>query len=279
MAEDSNLAPIIMKKKKIVAGDGHHGGAWKVAYADFVTAMMAFFLLMWLLNATTEKQRKGIADYFSPTIAIARMSGGGDGAFGGSSVFSEEVLPRIGTGATSLRPTSQDAARGSQSNAQNDEGRAKDEETYEIIEELLLGRGGESDLSDDTFKHIVTRVTDEGVILEIFATEQNRLFDADSKPTAMMEEFATLVRNSAELVTNPIAIETYVSSFPLVLADNPAWDISSARGSALRDLFAKKGFSQDRIQRVTSYADRDPNQDNPMHVRNNRVKIVFLREI
>jgi len=64
MSDRSN-APIIIKRKKVVAGDGHHGGAWKVAYADFVTAMMAFFMLMWLLNATTEQQRKGIADYFS----------------------------------------------------------------------------------------------------------------------------------------------------------------------------------------------------------------------
>lgn len=53
-------APIIIKRKKVIAGGGHHGGAWKVAYADFVTAMMAFFMLMWLLNATTEQQRKGI---------------------------------------------------------------------------------------------------------------------------------------------------------------------------------------------------------------------------
>ncbi|MEO1001108.1 MAG: flagellar motor protein MotB, partial [Pseudomonadota bacterium] len=67
MAQGNDQRPII-KRKKIVAGGGHHGGAWKVAYADFVTAMMAFFLLMWLLNATTEAQRKGIADYFSPTI-------------------------------------------------------------------------------------------------------------------------------------------------------------------------------------------------------------------
>ena len=71
MAQDvDGLAPII-KRKKVVAGDGHHGGAWKVAYADFVTAMMAFFLLMWLLNATTERQRKGLADYFAPTIAVS----------------------------------------------------------------------------------------------------------------------------------------------------------------------------------------------------------------
>ena len=61
------LPPIIVKKIYVLAA-GHHGGAWKVAYADFVTAMMAFFLLLWLLGATTEKQRKGIADYFTPTL-------------------------------------------------------------------------------------------------------------------------------------------------------------------------------------------------------------------
>ena len=86
------LRPIIIKKKKVIAGGGHHGGAWKVAYADFVTAMMAFFMLMWLLNATTEQQRKGLADYFTPTVPVARISGGGVGSFGGDSPFSEEDL-------------------------------------------------------------------------------------------------------------------------------------------------------------------------------------------
>jgi chemotaxis protein MotB len=90
----------IIKRKKIVAGGGHHGGAWKVAYADFVTAMMAFFLLMWLLNATTEKQRKGIADYFSPTIPISKISSGGNGSFNGDSVFAEDSQAQNGTGAT-----------------------------------------------------------------------------------------------------------------------------------------------------------------------------------
>ena len=78
MAAQGNAAPVIIKRKKVFQGGGHHGGAWKVAYADFVTAMMAFFLLMWLLNATTEKQRKGISDYFNPTIPVNRISGGGD---------------------------------------------------------------------------------------------------------------------------------------------------------------------------------------------------------
>lgn len=100
MANDQTVAPVIFKRKKIIAADGHHGGAWKVAYADFVTAMMAFFMLMWLLNATTEQQKKGIADYFSPTLAINRSSGGGDSSFVGDTVFTEETLTRQGVGAS-----------------------------------------------------------------------------------------------------------------------------------------------------------------------------------
>src|SRR6188472_851518 len=80
--------PIIIKKIIAEAHGGHHGGAWKVAYADFVTAMMAFFLLMWILGATTEKQRKGIADYFTPTLVKMRENSAGSaaGLLGGSSV-------------------------------------------------------------------------------------------------------------------------------------------------------------------------------------------------
>jgi len=85
---------IIIKRVKKIQGGGHHGGAWKVAYADFVTAMMAFFLLMWLLNATTEEQRKGIADYFNPSIPIAAVSGGGADALNGDSVTAEASLSK-----------------------------------------------------------------------------------------------------------------------------------------------------------------------------------------
>ena len=82
---------VIIKKYEIVEG-GHHGGAWKVAYADFVTAMMAFFLLMWLLNATTEDQRKGLADYFSPNSLMSHASSGTGQPFGGHTAFDEGAL-------------------------------------------------------------------------------------------------------------------------------------------------------------------------------------------
>jgi chemotaxis protein MotB len=82
---------VIVKKYEIIEG-GHHGGAWKVAYADFVTAMMAFFLLMWLLNATTEDQRKGLADYFSPNSLMSHASSGIGEPFGGHTAFDEGAL-------------------------------------------------------------------------------------------------------------------------------------------------------------------------------------------
>ena len=82
---------IHIHKDEVIEG-GHHGGAWKVAYADFVTAMMAFFLLMWLLNATTEDQRKGLADYFSPNSVLSHNSSGTGQPFGGRTAFSEGAM-------------------------------------------------------------------------------------------------------------------------------------------------------------------------------------------
>jgi len=91
MAGGKGERPIIIKREEVVEG-GHHGGAWKVAYADFVTAMMAFFLLMWLLNATTETQRKGLADYFAPSNALSRGSNGTGLPFGGRTPNSDGSL-------------------------------------------------------------------------------------------------------------------------------------------------------------------------------------------
>ena len=143
MAEPGANAPVIIKRRKVVAGDGHHGGAWKVAYADFVTAMMAFFMLMWLLNATTEKQRKGIADYFNPTIPVNRISGGGEGMFGGTSVFSEEALPQNGTGGSNRNPSTERQSRGSTG---VDTSRLPEEaalgDAKEALDALLEGRSG-----------------------------------------------------------------------------------------------------------------------------------------
>jgi chemotaxis protein MotB len=90
--KNSGRAVVIIKKMGDGGAGGHHGGAWKVAYADFVTAMMAFFLLMWLLNATTEDQRKGLADYFSPNSQLSHASSGTGQPFGGHTAFDEGAM-------------------------------------------------------------------------------------------------------------------------------------------------------------------------------------------
>ena len=84
-------ATIVIKREE-AAADGHHGGAWKVAYADFVTAMMAFFLLMWLLNATSDDQRRGLADYFAPSSALGRSATGSGEPFGGTTPNSDGAM-------------------------------------------------------------------------------------------------------------------------------------------------------------------------------------------
>jgi chemotaxis protein MotB len=277
MGAQANGAPVIIKRKKVISGGGHHGGAWKVAYADFVTAMMAFFMLMWLLNATTETQRKGIADYFSPTIPVNRISGGGDGAFGGDSVFSEEVLPQNGTGATSLRPTEQNKARGEVGS--DDADAAAQEEVMKSLEAKLVGRGGESQVMENALKHIITHVTDEGLVIEMFATPDQLLFEKGTQtPTPLLETMVYMIADTAKTVKNGVAIEGHVPTGPIVLVDNPVWDISTKEADAVRILLEKIGMNEKRIKRVTGHANREPVTQNSMLIRNNRIEIILLRE-
>jgi chemotaxis protein MotB len=281
MSGDNSVAPIIIKRKKVVAGGGHHGGSWKVAYADFVTAMMAFFMLMWLLSATTEVQRSGIADYFSPTIAIARTSGGGDGLFGGDSVMTDESRQDTGSGATNERPSESNAARGSMvaaSEAQKDADREAEDAAFRAMEEMLKATGGESLVADPIRQHITTRVTDEGLVVELFETAPDQLFDVDGVPTLLLQALLAEVADAARLVTNPVAIEAHTATFPIVRDGNPEWDISRARAEAAHDLATGLGLDSARVNRVTAHADREPVSGNPMSVRNNRIEVVFLRQ-
>jgi chemotaxis protein MotB len=278
MAGQGNAAPVIIKRKKVIQGGGHHGGAWKVAYADFVTAMMAFFMLMWLLNATTEKQRKGIADYFNPTIPVNRISGGGDGAFGGNSVFTEETLTQTGTGATVSQPTEADRARGDTgTDASDAEGSAAAQELAEV-EQALLARGGESMTMEQLLRHVVTRVTDEGLVIELFDLPDAPLFIGDT--AQMSDDGLALVTMLAEVLavsTNDIAVNGYVRSHPITLIENPVWPLSANRAQTLRVVLEAEDMPPARIQRVTGFADRKPATTDPTTVRNNRMEIVLLR--
>jgi chemotaxis protein MotB len=280
MAGQTNAAPVIIKRKKVVGGDGHHGGAWKVAYADFVTAMMAFFMLMWLLNATTEKQRKGIADYFSPTIPLSRVSGGGDGSFGGDNVFSEDQIAQNGTGASSVKPAVERQAMG-QTGTDSSEARedaAKFAETAHKIAEALMGIGGESMVSEQAARHIVTRVTDEGLIVELFDTDEEPLFQKGTdQPTRLLTELTGVVSRVFNFVENGIAVEGHIRSMPEVLRHDPTWELSLSRATRTRLLLESEGMAAKRVMRVTGHGNRNPSVSNPMAIRNNRIEVKLLR--
>ena len=277
MAGQSNVAPVIIKRKKIIQRGGHHGGAWKVAYADFVTAMMAFFMLMWLLNATTDKQRKGIADYFSPSIPISRVSGGGSGAFGGDSVFSEQTLSQNGTGASIAQPTKADKARGDDTDGKSDA--AKDKEIKQTVDMKLTALGGESMTMEAVLRHVTTKVTDEGLVIEIFDLEEVPLFDLDTaEPTDALKGVSALLAQVLPLTENQIALNGHVRSYPITLIDNPSWDLSAARAQTLRALLGSEGLPDKRVARISGHADRKTVTADPTATRNNRLEVVLLRQ-
>ncbi|PJI86099.1 chemotaxis protein MotB [Yoonia maricola] len=272
MSAGSN-APTIIKRKKVIAGGGHHGGAWKVAYADFVTAMMAFFMLMWLLNATTEQQRKGIADYFSPTIPINRVSGGGSGAFGGDNIFTEETLAQSGTGVSQptlgMNPVQSEeeaAAEAAQVAALRD------------IEAMLMGQGGESMLSDQALRHIITRLTDEGLVIEIYDLPDVTLFVDDTVvPNPVTAEIAAIMARLFAAVRNDVAIEGHLRAKSLLEVDNPVWELSTGRAAQMRLMLQSGGLDPMRIVRQSGAGDREPVVRDATAPRNNRIEVILLR--
>ena len=278
MAGQANAAPVIIKRKKIIQGGGHHGGAWKVAYADFVTAMMAFFMLMWLLNATTEKQRKGIADYFSPTIPVNRISGGGDGAFGGDSVFADQEMAQSGTGAVAENQSAEKQARGEQ-DSEAAAAQAEAEAAQRAVDKILSAKGGESMTMAQMLRHVVTKVTDEGLVIEVFDLADVPLFASETvAPTDTLKGIAGMLAEVLVLAENQIAVNGHVHSYPMTLIADPSWDLSAQRAQAMRALMQAAGLPDDRMARVTGMGDKKPVTADPTALRNNRLEIILLRK-
>ncbi|MGR3711969.1 MAG: flagellar motor protein MotB [Shimia sp.] len=273
MADKSNERPIIIKRKKVIVAGGHHGGAWKIAYADFVTAMMAFFLLMWLINATSEEQRLGLAEFFSPTIPLNRISGGGSHMFGGKSVTEEQILSRSGRGGLPTDVTGQPGTVPEEDSA------ARIDDPLAEIQDRLVGGGGESFLEDNLKKHVVTRLTDEGLVIELFAAKGSPLFvDGETTPMPVTTDLIAILARAAELVTNNVAIEGHVRAEPLAWRESQVWDLSSGRAEQIRVMMEAEGLAPYRLARVVGHADRELVSNIPRDLRNNRIEIILLRD-
>ena len=261
----SGGSQIIIKRPKIVKGDGHHGGAWKVAYADFVTAMMAFFLLMWLLNATTEDQRQGLADYFNPSIPIAAVSGGGpDGLFG------EEVNEGPALAMINQPDVTNDAEVG-QPTDQVDQ--TSDLEVEKALEEALIGEAGELN------EHIKVRVTPEGLVVELTDRDSSPLFASGSaEPSPVLLKLTKAVAMALEEVSNSIKIAGHTDAKPFATVGGYSnWELSSERANMARRLIKNAGLPEYRIKEVSGKAATVPLiEEDPMDARNRRISITLL---
>jgi len=274
-----NVRPIVVKKKKIIAG-GHHGGAWKVAYADFVTAMMAFFLLMWLLNATSEEQRQGIAAYFNPGIPIFAENGGGTGMFGGETVFSEDTKTEALSGAIGELAedvSGQEGSTGTSAADPTGEGEGPDAE-FALVENMFRGNTGESWVEDPLLQHVSTRVTDEGLIIDVFDLPDSPLFVAGTnQPTPKMFAMLEMISRVLGAVSNRIAITGHIDKQPERESGPTGFALSGGRALIAATIMGEHGIEPMRFVRLTGASDRVPAGEGAPAYRNRRLEITLLR--
>ena len=252
------IRPIIVKKIIVEAHAAHHGGAWKVAYADFVTAMMAFFLLMWLLGATTEKQRKALADYFAPTLVQTKQeSAGSNGFFGGDSIVSVDNNPnRAGQTGTRALTIPRDATGGPKEAA----GRAKQQEKFDELKAKLEKRLKSSKELRRFAKNIRFTDTRQGLRIELVDEADFTMFISGTNqmtPDAIiiMDQVAALVRET----DNGLIIRghTDAAQYGKDKAMNN-WRLSADRAEATRAFLVSRGVNGGRLLRIEGVADREP---------------------
>jgi len=312
MPESDEVRPIIIKRKKIIAG-GHNGGAWKVAYADFVTAMMAFFLLMWLLGATDEKMRKGLADYFNPSLAVSRTTGGGAGMLDGKAFYAKEaaagtqpegVPPKLnrddaGTplgeeaAMPEIPPDAQPgeaaanggAGEGEGEGAAGDERGETAEQAAERAEQARLEAMGQqiaeamNEAEDgDLERHFVLHITAEGLVIEIIDAADQPLFaSASAEPAPILPVLIDVLVPVLGETTNDIAVVGHTDAVPFGGADYSNWELSADRANAARRLLIGRGLPEGRIARVTGKAAVEPLVADPAAPQNRRIAITLLR--
>ncbi|HEX7758885.1 MAG TPA: flagellar motor protein MotB [Caulobacteraceae bacterium] len=281
--------PIIIKKVKKGGHDAHHGGAWKVAYADFVTAMMAFFLLMWLINTTSPEQKRGIADYFAPASVSETTSGSG-GILGGTSLSddgakssgSKAVIEAL---APPAPPDSQDVGQSSSSKTggptpqQEAERKAEDASFESAAQSLRQAMQNMPELAELS-KQILIDNTPEGLRIQLVDQEGRSMFkEGSAQPNDRARVLLRAVGKVVNQLPNRISISGHTSASPEGAKPPADWALSSARADASRSLLEGAGVSADRVYQVAGKASSDPlYPDDPMLPGNRRIAIVLLRE-
>ena len=286
--------PIVIRKVIKVTAAGHHGGAWKVAYADFVTAMMAFFLLMWLINMTSPEQKMGVADYFAPANISESKSGVG-GILGGTEIGKKGAKSSGADGRRSTKPkpttvteqTAKSSEKGSEDSAPQVSESAMDE-ALSRREGLAFQSAAESirqamqDLPElaELSKSLIIDNTPEGLRIQIVDQEGLSMFPSGSitpRPHAV-----ALLRTVSSIINklpNRIAISGHTDSAPVSGNVDANWDISSGRANVARQILQEGNVPASRIFSIIGKAGSEPlYPDDPFMAGNRRISIVLLRE-
>jgi chemotaxis protein MotB len=285
--------PIIIKKVKKVVGGGHHGGAWKVAYADFVTAMMAFFLLMWLINTTSPEQKRGIADYFAPASVSETTSGAGGilggtalGADGSKSAGSSDVIEELAP--SSHNPNDGDSKDGSKQQTPEQAAAAAQLQAQQQAEEAAFASAAQSlrqalqsmpELAELS-KNIIIDETPEGLRIQLVDQEGRSMFNQGStQPNDRAKLLLRAVSKIINQLPNRISVYGHTSASPGGAKPASDWQLSSARADASRTVLQGAGVDGDRVYQVSGKASSEPlYPDDPMLPGNRRIAVVLLRE-
>ncbi|MDE3059888.1 MAG: flagellar motor protein MotB [Pseudomonadota bacterium] len=292
--------PIIIKRIK-KGGGGHHGGAWKVAYADFVTAMMAFFLLLWLINVTTPAQKMGLAEYFTPTMGVKDAMGiGFKGGKTPSTVTGRSntdlsapglVEGQIKQGPVPVapdvsKPVKADPDAESTSNDQKAKQDGQDVESSEDGDQLKVAEQDikqsleqDQDLKD--FKNnVVVQDTPEGLKIDMIDDEKKPMFiPGGAVLTDGGKKVLDAMANIISKTPNNITINGHTDAN--AASGNPQytnWELSADRANAARRFLSTTQLERGRVMKIVALADREllvPEE--PTSPRNRRVTIILMR--
>jgi len=281
-------APIIIKKIKKGGHGGHHGGAWKVAYADFVTAMMAFFLLMWLINTTSPEQKRGIADYFAPA-AVSQTTSGSGGILSGTALadsgtrsagsrdaiqaLAPEAPPDVSETGQSQNQSSQQTTGGANARTPQD---AAFTSAAQSLRQAMQDMPELAELS----RQIIVDNTPEGLRIQLVDQEGRSMFEEGSaKPNDRARILLSAVARVINQLPNRVTIAGHTSASPSGTRPATDWALSSARADSSRQLLQAGGVDPDRVYEVSGKASSDPlYPDDPLLPGNRRITIVLLRE-
>ncbi|KAF0113739.1 MAG: Flagellar motor protein [Rhodospirillaceae bacterium] len=288
--EEGRSQPIIIKRIK-KGGHGHHGGAWKVAYADFVTAMMAFFLLLWLLNSVTEEQLQGISNYFAPTSLSKSTTGAGQILSGGT-VIGEGAMPNATfsiSSSTSMPPPTigaggEDLTDPNQGQMETDSeatARYEQEQFEQVAEELRQAIVRTPELAG-LAQNILIDNTAEGLRIQLIDAEGLAMFPSGGSSMYEHTKRALgLVARAVQEMPQKISISGHTDAIPFNDASGWSnWELSADRALASRRALIGAGVPESRIVRVVGRAETDPLiPGDPRAAGNRRISIVLLRDL